>query len=112
MQVVMYAELVRGFLESYRVAARGLGLLLRGPLAPKDVAKRSIAIGERMFLAEEIVRREAVSRPVIENALSAFIDEGYLTRTEGKLALAPSYATVEAVRTIESRLALYLPKLS
>jgi glycerol-3-phosphate O-acyltransferase len=111
MQVVLYAELLRGFLESYRVAARGLGLLLRGPLALKDVAKRSIAMGERMFLSEEIVRREAVSRPVIENAFSAFIDEGYLTRAEGKLALAPSYATADAVKTIESRLALYLPKL-
>jgi glycerol-3-phosphate O-acyltransferase len=110
MQVSLYAEILRSFLESYRVAARGLGLLLRGPLALKDVAKRTIATGDRMYLNEEIVRREAVSRPVIENAYAAFIDEGYLTRTEGKLALAESYATPDAVKTIESRIALYLPK--
>jgi glycerol-3-phosphate O-acyltransferase len=112
LNVTLYAEIVRSFLESYRVAARGLSLLLRGPLAQKDVAKRSIAMGERMFLNEEIVRCEAVSRPVIDNALSAFIDEGYLVRTDGKLALAESYATAGAVKTIESRIALYLPRPS
>ncbi len=112
LSVTLYAELVRSFLESYRIAARGLSLLLRGPLALKDVAKRCIAMGERMFLQEEVLRCEAVSRPVIENAFAAFIDEGYLVRTEGKLALAESYATAGAVKTIESRIALYLPKPS
>ena len=112
MNVALYGELVRSFLESYRVAARGLSLLLRGPLPQKDIAKRSIALGERMFLNQEITRCEAVSRPVIDNALSAFIDEGYLVRTDGKLALAESYATPGAVKTIESRIALYLPRPS
>jgi len=111
-QVALYAELVRSFIESYRIAARGLGLLLRGPLAVKDVTKRSIALGERMFLGRDVLLREAVSRPVIENAYSAFVDQGYLTRTDGKIALAPSYATPEAVKTIEARVALYLPKPS
>ncbi len=31
LQIALYAEIVRSFLESYRIAARGLGLLLRGP---------------------------------------------------------------------------------
>ena len=109
-QVALYAEILRNFVEGYRIAARGLTALLRGPLTVKDVAKRAIAMGERMFLAEEIVRREAISRPLLENAYSAFADQGYVTRTEGKIALAASYATPEAVKTIESRLALYLPE--
>jgi glycerol-3-phosphate O-acyltransferase len=109
-QIALYAELVRSFLESYRIAARSLALLLKGPLALKDLTKRALALGERMFLANEVLRREAVSRPVIENACSAFADQGYLTRSEGKLLLAPSYATADAVKTIEIRVALYLPK--
>jgi len=109
--VALYAEMVRSYLEAYRVAARGLGTLLRGPAAVKDVTKKAIALGERMFLSQEIVRREAVSRPVIENAYTAFVDQGYLTRSEGKIALAASYSTAEAVKTIEARLALYIPKL-
>jgi len=110
LQVSLYGEIVRSFLESYRIAARGLGVLLKAPLAQKDVTKRALALGERMFLSEEVLRREAISRPVIDNAYSSFIDQGYLTRTEGKIALAASYATADAVKTIESRVALYLPK--
>ncbi len=56
-----------------------------------------------MFLAAEITRREAVSKPLFDNAFSSFVDQGYLTRTEGKLALASSYASAETLRTIEAR---------
>jgi glycerol-3-phosphate O-acyltransferase len=108
--VSLYAEIVRNFVEGYRVAARGLLLLVKGPLTMKDAAKRAIATGERMFLAGEIERREAISRPVIENALATFIDQGYVARLEGKIGLPDSYATASAVRTIESRIAGFLPQ--
>jgi glycerol-3-phosphate O-acyltransferase len=107
-QVALYAEIVRNFVEGYRVAARGLVALLKGPLTLKDAARRAITTGERMFLAGEIERREAVSRPIIENAYAAFVDQGYLSRSDGKIALPESYATQNAVRTIESRIASYL----
>jgi glycerol-3-phosphate O-acyltransferase len=107
-QVTLYAESVRNFVEGYRVAARGLVSLLKGPLPLKDAAKKAIATGERMFLAGEIERREAVSRPIIENAYAAFIDQGYVARVEGKIGLPESYATANAVRTIESRIAGFL----
>lgn len=107
-RVELYASVLEGFVEGYRVAARGLGALVRGPLAPKEVAKRALTQGQRMFLAGEIQRREAVSRPVIENALAAFVDQGYVSRTDGKLALAESWATADAVKTIEGRVAGFL----
>jgi glycerol-3-phosphate O-acyltransferase len=103
-RVHLYARVVRNFLEGYRVAARSLSALLRGPLTPKDLTKRAITMGERMFLAAEITRREAVSKPLFDNAFSSFVDQGYLTRTDGKLALAASYASPETLRTIEARL--------
>ncbi len=111
-QVALYAEVVRNFVEGYRIAARGLTSLLKGPMAVKDVARRAIATGERMFLAGEVERREAISRPVIENAYAAFIDQGYVTRKEGKIALPESFATADAVRTIEARIAGYLTRPS
>jgi len=46
-----------------------------------------------------------VSSPMLENAYTSFIDQGYLSRVEGKLALTPSFATASAVATIESRIA-------
>lgn len=104
----LHARMVRNFVEGYRVAARGLAALLKGPLAPKDLAKRAMAAGERMFLAGEIECREAVNRPVIDNAFLAFVDQGYLGRSDGKYVLPESYATAEAVRTIEARIASYL----
>jgi glycerol-3-phosphate O-acyltransferase len=104
-RVELYARLLENFVEGYRVAARGLVGLLRGALATKDVVRRAITAGERMFLAGELSRREAVSRPLIENAYSSFVDQGYVARTEGKLALTESYATAGAVATIESRIA-------
>jgi glycerol-3-phosphate O-acyltransferase len=109
-QVALYAEIVRNFVEGYRVAARGLVPLLKGPLTIKDVARRAIVSGERMFLAGEIERREAVSQPLFENAYAAFADQGYVTRVDGKIALPESYATQTAVRTIEARITGYLPR--
>lgn len=105
LQVGLYARLLQNFLEGYRVAARGLAALLRGPLANKELTRRAIATGERMFLAGEIGMHEAISRPMFENAYSSFADQGYIARLDGKLALTPSYATAGAVGTIEGRIA-------
>ncbi|HEY8038830.1 MAG TPA: 1-acyl-sn-glycerol-3-phosphate acyltransferase [Polyangiaceae bacterium] len=104
-QIELYAHLLENFLEGYRVAARGLTALLKGPLALKDVVKRAIPAGERMFLAGEIARKEAISRPLLENAYGSFVDQGYLARRDGKLALTESFATASALATIEARIA-------
>jgi glycerol-3-phosphate O-acyltransferase len=105
----MHARMVHSFVEGYRVGARSLASLLKGALAAKDLAKRAITAGERMFLAGELQNREAISRPVIDNAFLAFADQGYLGREDGKLVLPESYASADAVRTIEARVASYLP---
>jgi glycerol-3-phosphate O-acyltransferase len=107
-RAVLQARVVRNFVEGYRVAARSLSALLKGPLTPKDLAKRAMTTGEKMFLAGEIEFREAISRPVVENAFLAFVDQGYLGRLDGKYVLPESYATPETVRTIESRISSYL----
>jgi glycerol-3-phosphate O-acyltransferase len=104
-QVELYARLLANFSEGYRVAARGLSALLRGSLASKEVVRRAMTGGERMFLAGEIARRESVSSPVLENAYASFVDQGYLSRQGGKVALTASYETASAVATIEARIA-------
>ncbi len=104
-QIDLYGRLLENFVEGYRVAARGLAVLLRGPLVMKEIVRRAMTGGERMFLAGEIARREAVSSPMLENAYASFIDQGYLSRFDGKLALTASFATASAVATIESRIA-------
>jgi glycerol-3-phosphate O-acyltransferase len=106
-QLVMAARILATFVEGYGVAAATLPVLLKGPLAPKDLAKRGLATGERLYLAGEVERREAVSRSLLENAFSAFVDEGYLVRVDGKYALADSFNTAEALQAVEHRLALF-----
>jgi glycerol-3-phosphate O-acyltransferase len=104
-QLQLYVSVLKNFLEGYRVAARGLTLLLRGPLASKELTKRTLTLGQRLFLAGEVSRREAISRPLLENAYAAFVDQGYLAQADGKLTLPDSYATANTVRTIEARIA-------
>ena len=105
----LHARMIRSFVEGYRVAARGCAALLKGPLLPKDLAKRAITTGERMFLAGDVQAREAVTRGTIENAFLAFVDQGYLGRSDGKYVLPESYASTDAVRVIEGRIAAWLP---
>ncbi len=109
--VSIYANLLRNFVEGYRIAARALTHLLRSSVSQKDFVKRAMSLGDRMFLAGEISCREAVSRPLLENALSAFSDHGYIERdNDGKFRLTTSYAQAETVRTIEGKVAGYLPR--
>ncbi|MGD8863124.1 MAG: 1-acyl-sn-glycerol-3-phosphate acyltransferase [Myxococcales bacterium] len=99
-----YASSLRNFVEGYRVAARGLTLLLKGPMTDKDLVKRTLAIGNRMYLSDDVEMRESVSKPLLQNAVLAFREEGYLRAADGKVSLAESFASAEAVGTIEGRL--------
>lgn len=106
--VTFYAGILRPFLEGYRVAARALAALSRGPLGEKDLAQRALRLGERMFLSGEIERSEAVCQSTLENAFAAFVEQGYLTREDGRLALAESFASEASAAMIEARVAGYL----
>jgi glycerol-3-phosphate O-acyltransferase len=103
-----YAHVLANFIEGYRIAARALVLLVKGPMLRRELVDRALRMGERMFLEGEIELSEAVSQPMVGNALTAFIDQGYLTRNRDELALADSFASEEAARTVESRIAAYL----
>ena len=103
-----YASVLRNFLESYRIAARSLRLLLRGPMTPRDLSARALRVGERMFIEGDIERAEAVSRPMIDNAFAAFRDQGYVAREGKELTLSPSFASEEAVGAAEARVADFL----
>ncbi len=109
-RVTLYVEMLRTFVEGYRVAARALSLLVRGPMTQKDLVKKALGVGQRMFLAGEIAHREAVSGPLIDNALTAFVDLEYVNRGEGKLELPESYASEATVRTIEAKVSGFLAK--
>jgi glycerol-3-phosphate O-acyltransferase len=110
--ITFYAAVVRNFLEGYRVAARAARSLVKGPLAQKELCAKALRLGEQMYMAGEIERSEAVCQPLIENAFTAFVDQGYLVRTDGKLTLAPSFASDSTSLAIEARITGYLLRRS
>jgi glycerol-3-phosphate O-acyltransferase len=106
--LLTYAAFLRNFLESYRIAARGLGALLKGPLPEKDLVKKTLQTGKRMFFTGEVERPEAVSQPTLRNAFSALSDHGILRVDAGKMELVN--ATPEAVRAAEGLIVAYLDR--
>lgn len=110
--ITFYAAVLRSFLEGYRIAARAVRVLSRAPLPEKELSARALRLGEQMFLGGEIERSEAVCQPTLENAFASFVEQGYLRRDEGKLALAESFASEEGAATIEARVAGYLLRRS
>jgi hypothetical protein len=62
-----------------------------------------------MFLAGEIERREAVSKPTLENAFQSFIDQGLLLNRDG-YDLAPVATRPYSPSEIEATLVSYLPR--
>ena len=107
-----YAAILRNFVEGYRIAARSLSALTKGPLGEKELLKRSLTIGHRMYLSGDIERHEAISKPIVQNAIAAFKDEGYIQIRESKISLTTSFASADAVRAIEGRIAGYLEPTS
>jgi glycerol-3-phosphate O-acyltransferase len=103
-----YAAAVKNFVEGYRILARTLAALVRSPLSQKELVKRALSVGVRMFLDGAIERREAVVSPLFENAILAFIDQGFLRRIDGKIGLAESFATEESVKAIEAKVTHFL----
>lgn len=104
------ADLLQPYLLGYWAAARALALLVKGPMARRELVRRAMAVGERMYLSGELSRREALARPTIESALRAFEDQGYLRDDAGKLSLVPPFDTTDTVSVIEGKLRAMFPR--
>jgi glycerol-3-phosphate O-acyltransferase len=109
--LLLYAAVLRNFLEGYWVAGRSLTELVKAPLGEKELLKRAIALGNRAFLAGEIERSEAVSKSILANAFLAFVDHGFLSQRDGKLDLTDNFASDAGARTIAEQLRLFIPEL-
>jgi glycerol-3-phosphate O-acyltransferase len=70
----VYSAMLRTYFESYVLALRGAASLLEGPVNKKDWIKRTLAIGQRMYLAGALELRESLSKPKLENALLSMRD--------------------------------------
>ncbi len=108
--LLAYAAMIRNFLEGYRIFVRTLTALLDEPSTEKDIVKKALATGNRMYLAGEIERREAVSTPILQNALVTFQERGVLRSARGQLMLGEQTSTEAELLKLESHLAGYLER--
>jgi glycerol-3-phosphate O-acyltransferase len=104
------AELVRPYLEAYRLAAATALEVLSGDRtgAPPDrraLAKETLERGRGAFLAGAIVLAESVSKATIENAIEWMIAQGLVSERDGKLALGEGGALRDIVDGIAPLLA-------
>jgi glycerol-3-phosphate O-acyltransferase len=100
----MLSAILINYLEGYRVAARALGAVLDGAIPEKDFMKRALHLGQKMYFAGEITRREATSKPIVQNALQSFAARGVVQLQSGTVAVNEAHRSAEAVEHVETQL--------
>jgi glycerol-3-phosphate O-acyltransferase len=108
--LLVYASMVRNFVESYRIFARSLAALLDNALPEKELIKVALTTGSRMYLAGEVERSEAISKPVFGNALASFQDQGLLKASQSKVVLAERCSSEAEVAALEAQIATFLER--
>jgi glycerol-3-phosphate O-acyltransferase len=82
-RLVLYRNMVRTYVEAYRVALRAVVALGSKSVTKKEWLKAALASGRKALATEEITLRESVVRPKMETAL-AILHELGIARTEGE----------------------------
>jgi glycerol-3-phosphate O-acyltransferase len=108
--LLVYSAMLRNFIESYRIFVRSLRTLLDGAIAEKELLKNALATGSRMYLAGEVERPEAVSKPTFQNAITAFNDLRVIRMSREQVRLGEEFATEAALDEVEAGVAIYLER--
>jgi glycerol-3-phosphate O-acyltransferase len=103
----IYAVMIRTYFEAYLVAARGALDLPAEGIARKDWLKRTLALGQRLYLAGEIEERESIAKPKLENAILVLRDHGLLT-ISAKGNLEPEREGAKQIEPFIEQLKKYL----
>lgn len=108
--LLVYAAMIRNFIESYRIFVRSLRTLLSSSMTEKELLKNALATGSRMYLAGEVERPEAVSKPTFQNAITSFTDQRVLRISRDQVRLSDEHASEAALDEIEAKVATYLER--
>ena len=104
----LFARLLATYFEAYRLSIDALDALDK-PFKRKDWVKRTLARGEREFLAGDITLRESLSRPKIDNALSSLHDHGFVKLTRSTIEPGAALKDSEARAAFSRRVRRYCP---
>jgi glycerol-3-phosphate O-acyltransferase len=104
----IYRAILATFFEGYCIAAQSLHLLLGAGRQEKDLLKAGLDLGRDLYSRGRVKRREAISKPVLENALRAFAEMGFVRSREGKLELEQPFQSQAALAEVEGAISAYL----
>ena len=107
-RVERYAVMLQTFFESYLLALRGAEIVLDGPIPKKDWYKRTLALGQQMYLAGEIERRESLSKLKLETALKALEDYRLIQLNDDVLERGDGVESVSDLHALEPKLTGFL----
>jgi glycerol-3-phosphate O-acyltransferase len=95
------AELLRPYLEAYRLTAQTALALLEAPskggLDRRGLVRASLERGRAAFLAGRLQCREALSKATVENAVEWLVSTGRLDEQGGKLRMAQAPADLREI---------------
>lgn len=100
----VFQAIVSPIVEGYVVAAHSLYALFSDPRSEKDLVKLGLSKGHSMYLADQLTRRESISKPVLANAYQSFTEMGYLRSRDSKLELAEAFKSRDALDELRSSL--------
>jgi glycerol-3-phosphate O-acyltransferase len=106
--LTMLGAIVVNYLEGYRVAARALSMVVDGSVPEKDFIKKALQLGQQMYFSTELTRREATSKPIVQNALLAFSAAGVVSLQGGNVGLNENHRSTLGVERLEAKLYNYL----
>lgn len=81
-------ETIRNYLESYWVVLEGSKVLLKGPMAEKELVASLLQTARRMVLTEDLTRAEACSKINLSNAVAHFKSRSVLRSVTGEDGVA------------------------
>jgi len=82
--------------------------VLDGPIPKKEWYKRTLALGQQMYLAGEIERRESLSKLKLETALKALQDYQLVKIDGDMVARGDGVEDVDDLHALEPRLTGFL----
>ena len=107
-RLLRYSTMLQTFFESYLLALRGAEIVLDGPISKKDWYKRTLALGQQMYLAGEIERRESLSKLKLETALKALEDYRLVQFNDEMLERGDGVESVADLHALEPKLTSFL----
>jgi len=102
--LTMLGSILVNYVEGYRIAARTLTATLEAAIPEKDFLKKALYIGQQMYFAGELTRREAASKPIVQNALLAFSAIGIVAFQGGNVGLSDEHRNVQALERLDVKL--------